>query len=63
MPTTSAAAIALLLMLLLLIAAANSSTHIDSQVFVYNQSLPPRLQWTGNGGYCGEVSTVAAGLR
>ena len=49
MPTPSAAC-TLLLLLLLLIAAANSSTHVESQVFVYNQSLPPRLQWTGNGG-------------
>jgi hypothetical protein len=62
MPTPSTASVSLLL-LLLLIAAANSSTHVESQIFFYNQSLPPRLQWTGNGGYCGEVSTVAAGLR
>lgn len=34
-----------------------------AQTFTYNQSMPPRLQWLQNGGYCGEVSTVAAGLR
>ena len=45
---------------LLLPPAALSSA---SQTFIYNQSLPPRLQWMENGGYCGEASTVAAGLR
>jgi hypothetical protein len=30
--------------------------------FVWNSSMPPRLQWLSNDGYCGEVSTIAAGL-
>lgn len=27
-----------------------------------NKHLPPRLQWEHNGGYCGEVSMIVAGL-
>jgi uncharacterized membrane protein YraQ (UPF0718 family) len=53
------AALAAALVFLLPPAARSSAP----QTFIYNQSLPPRLQWTENGGYCGEVSTVAAGLR
>lgn len=28
----------------------------------WNNDLPPRLQWNGNFGYCGEVSLISAGL-
>jgi hypothetical protein len=31
--------------------------------FTWNSELPPRLQWLHNDGYCGEVSTIAAGLK
>jgi hypothetical protein len=47
----------------ILLLAAALCVRGASQVFTYNQSLPPRLQWLENGGYCGEASTVAAGLR
>lgn len=30
---------------------------------VLDPGLPPRLQWMNNNGYCGELSTVVAGLR
>ena len=32
-------------------------------IYVFDSKLPPRLQWLSNDGYCGEVSTVAAGLK
>ena len=54
LPAASAAVLALLL------ACCSIS---GARAFTYNQSMPPRLQWMQNGGYCGEVSTVAAGLR
>ncbi len=53
-PAASAAALALLLVCCSCPAA---------RAITYNQSMPPRLQWMQNGGYCGEVSTVASGLR
>lgn len=28
----------------------------------HRNALPPRLQWEANGGYCGEVSLISAGL-
>lgn len=31
-------------------------------VNVQKNDLPPRLQWNENGGYCGEVSLISAGL-
>lgn len=31
--------------------------------YEYNTNLPPRLQWLNNAGYCGEVSTIMAGLK
>jgi hypothetical protein len=30
--------------------------------FAHQNDLPPRLQWVENGGYCGEVSFITAGL-
>ena len=30
---------------------------------MWDSKLPPRLQWLHNDGYCGEVSTIAAGLK
>lgn len=44
--------------LLLLTVAPSAATAAES----VNLDLPPRLQWGGNYGYCGEVSFVAAGL-
>lgn len=29
---------------------------------VFKNPIPPRLQWEANGGYCGEVSFISAGL-
>lgn len=29
---------------------------------VHRNDIPPRLQWEANGGYCGEVSLISAGL-
>lgn len=29
---------------------------------VHRNDIPPRLQWEANGGYCGEVSFISAGL-
>jgi hypothetical protein len=31
-------------------------------LFSKTNALPPRLQWEGNGGYCGETSMIVAGL-
>lgn len=31
--------------------------------YVFDSGMPPRLQWLHNGGYCGEVSAIAAGLK
>ena len=31
--------------------------------YVFSSSMPPRFQWVNNDGYCGEVSTIAAGLK
>ena len=31
--------------------------------YVYQADLSPRFQWTNNAGYCGEVSTIMAGLK
>jgi hypothetical protein len=31
--------------------------------YVYDSNMPPRLQWLANDGYCGEVSTISAGLK
>lgn len=31
-------------------------------VYVYENDIPPRLEWNHNGGYCGEVSMISAGL-
>ena len=30
--------------------------------FVYENDIPPRLQWNSNDVYCGEVSMISAGL-
>jgi len=31
--------------------------------FRWGDDMPPRFQWTHNDGYCGEVSTIMAGLK
>lgn len=35
---------------------------MDRKYFKFNDSLLPRYQWNHNGGYCGEVSIISAGL-
>jgi hypothetical protein len=30
--------------------------------YIAENDIPPRLQWNANGGYCGEVSMISAGL-
>lgn len=40
--------------LLISVANATASAH--------RNPIPPRLQWEANGGYCGEVSLISAGL-
>lgn len=45
----------------LVLAAAIASTALaDSRE--HRNPIPPRLQWEANGGYCGEVSLISAGL-
>ncbi|HEY8899603.1 MAG TPA: hypothetical protein VIM61_04270 [Chthoniobacterales bacterium] len=44
----------LLALLLLSAASAPAGEH--------RNAIPPRLQWEANGGYCGEVSLISAGL-
>lgn len=31
--------------------------------YIFQAGLTPRFQWTNNAGYCGEVSTIVAGLK
>ncbi|MDD2769094.1 MAG: hypothetical protein PHT19_10180, partial [Methylococcus sp.] len=31
--------------------------------YAYSHGIPPRLQWDGNYGYCGETSLISAGLH
>lgn len=41
--------------------AKRSSKLLESTCTIKND-IPPRLQWNGNFGYCGEVSLISAGL-
>lgn len=45
----------------LILAAAASFLH-SSRADSQKLSIPPRLQWNANAGYCGEVSLISAGL-
>jgi len=40
-----------------------NSTTPSSKKYVFDASVQARLQWLTNEGYCGEVSTVASGLK
>jgi hypothetical protein len=46
------------LLLVGLVAAGNASAGLVP----HGNPIPPRLQWEANGGYCGEVSLISAGL-
>ena len=45
----------------LLIVSACLLVSVSS--YVFQAGLSPRFQWTNNAGYCGEVSTIVAGLK
>ena len=51
----------------LFLAGCMSSIHAQPVAIpttnTYDSQIPPRLQWNGNFGYCGETSFIAAGLR
>jgi hypothetical protein len=64
----------LVLLMLLLVAFAdqavvyernfNSSTvESGAKKYTWDAGVSPRLQWITNEGYCGEVSTISAGLK
>uniref|UniRef100_A0A7S1G6T1 Uncharacterized protein n=1 Tax=Bicosoecida sp. CB-2014 TaxID=1486930 RepID=A0A7S1G6T1_9STRA len=42
--------------------AAAAATPLGRK-YSWSASTPPRLQWLGNDGYCGEVSAIMAGLK
>jgi len=56
--------LALLTVLTLLVPTCASAKHPKSgmNVNVWKNNIPPRLQWNGNSGYCGEVCLISAGL-
>jgi hypothetical protein len=43
---------------------ASDSSHVrrSSNAYSVSNSIPPRLQWNENNGYCGEVAFISAGL-
>ena len=42
----------------------NSSTvGSGAKKYTWDAGVAPRLQWITNEGYCGEVSTISAGLK
>ena len=40
-----------------------SSSSVSLPQYVFESGMAPRLQWLHNDGYCGEVSTISAGLK
>jgi hypothetical protein len=40
-----------------------ASAAQQSSTYSQGNDIPPRLQWEGNQGYCGEVSFISAGLN
>jgi hypothetical protein len=41
---------------------ANLHSTAQSDTYSWSNNIPPRFQWNGNFGYCGEVSLISAGL-
>lgn len=39
------------------------SLNVTTETITYSSDVPVRLQWLPNDGYCGEVSTIASGLK
>ncbi len=52
----------LLATLLLPLFAFAGQTCALSGAYTWGNNIPPRIQWHANGGYCGEVSLISAGL-
>ncbi len=48
--------------LAVLLAGFGGSAGAEPRAGWHWNAIPPRLQWNGNGGYCGEVSLISAGL-
>jgi hypothetical protein len=48
---------------ILLISVCVMAAIFQVHGFDFSTELPPRLQWENNAGYCGEVSTIMAGLK
>lgn len=47
---------------LLLLPVFGTSNRDKTEINSWRNDIPPRLQWNGNFGYCGEVSLISAGL-
>ena len=49
-------------LLIILISAGLFPLHAANRTYSSGTTLPPRIQWNANFGYCGEVSFISAGL-
>ena len=50
------------LLALSFILLTNLCSPAQSDTYSWSNNIPPRFQWNGNFGYCGEVSLISAGL-
>lgn len=50
-------------LLALALGAAFAQPASIPATYAYSHGIPPRLQWEGNYGYCGETSLISAGLH